>query len=130
MPVNLIARCCRAGVLSLIALFLLAGCATTRYEYVGPKTDAGRYCANQCAGVREQCLAYEMQHSQYELSRCERRNQAKYHDCMEDADNRKEAQKCGRYLNSCWAGDGSGRCDSEYRQCFNRCGGKVIRIDD
>lgn len=109
------------GTLALI--LLVTGCATTRYEYVAPPTEQGRYCATQCAGVREICQGNEMNRAQAERNACEQRSDYQYHDCLHHARNNDEAKRCVRP--ACWSNQNTWRCDENYRQCFVGCGGTV-----
>ena len=116
--------------LPLLFACLVSSCAMTRYEYVAPASDSGRLCASQCAGVREQCRANEINRGLWERDMCERRNASMYHSCLAYADSKKEARECDRYRNSCWSSESSWRCDDAYRQCYTACGGKVITITE
>lgn len=108
---------------SLTALLLVTGCVTTRYEYVAPATEQGRYCATQCAGVREICQGNEINRAEAERRSCEQRSDYQYHDCLHHARSDDEAKRCFR--TACWSNPNTWRCDENYRQCFVGCGGAV-----
>lgn len=104
-------------------LLLVAGCSTTRYEYVAPRSEQGRYCATQCAGIKEACESNEINRASAERYACEQRSEYQYHDCRRRADSDEEARKCFRP--ACWSNPNTWRCDENYRQCFVGCGGTV-----
>jgi len=114
------------GCLSL--LLLMAGCVTTRYEYVAPHTEQGRYCATQCAGIKDSCQGNEINRAQYEYNNCQQRSEYQYHDCLHHARSDEEAARCFRQ--ACWNNPNTWRCDENYRQCFTGCGGTVRTIKE
>jgi hypothetical protein len=108
---------------ALISLLLVTGCAITRYEYVAPPSEKGRYCATQCAGIKEACQGNEINRADAERYACEQRSEYQYHDCLHHARSDDEAKRCFRP--ACWSNPNTWRCDENYRQCFVGCGGTV-----
>lgn len=111
---------------ALLAVWLVSGCVTTRYEYVAPTTEHGRMCAMQCSTSREFCQQNEMNRAQYEQQACEQRSDYQYHDCLHHARSDKDAKRCFRQ--ACFSNANTWRCDENYRQCFTGCGGTVHAI--
>jgi hypothetical protein len=114
------------ALVALLALLLISGCVTTRYEYMAPHTEQGRHCATQCAGIKEACQSNEINRAQAEQYNCQQRSEYQYHDCLHHAHNQDEAKKCFRP--ACWNNPNTWRCDENYRQCFVGCGGSVRTI--
>lgn len=113
-----------------LCLLLLSACATTRYEYVPPSTEAGMQCIARCNTQRETCVVDEQQRAMFERDACERRNWWNYRFCMMGAFSRRDAWFCENNLRTCWTYDYSWRCEGSYRQCYSACGGRVIKITE
>lgn len=114
-----------ALLLALALAALLSACTTTTYEFVVPASDNGKLCVTHCAGIREQCRGNEMQRAHFEKSSCERSAESNYRACIAAATaNKTDPGKCSR--RSCYASENTYLCESDYRQCFVNCGGKVI----
>lgn len=111
-----------------LALSLLAGCTTIRYEYFPPATEQGKICVTHCSGVREMCQGNEMQRAQYDRALCEQRSESIFRTCLRQADNRDESKKCHRP--ACFAHENTWRCDENFRQCFVGCGGTIHAIKE
>ena len=114
--------------IATVSLLLITGCTTTRYEYVVPPTDHGRYCATQCAAIKDSCQGNEINRAQYEYNSCQHRSEYQYHDCLHHARSDDEAKRCLRQ--ACWNNPNTWRCDENYRQCFVGCGGIVHTINE
>lgn len=114
------------GALSVV--LFLAGCAVTRYEYLAPPTQQGRYCATQCAAIKDSCQGNEINRAQYEYNNCQQRSEYQYRDCLHHARSENETKKCVRQ--ACWNTPNTWRCDENYRQCFTGCGGTVRTIKE
>ncbi|AXS79451.1 hypothetical protein [Dechloromonas sp. HYN0024] len=112
----------------MLGLLLVTGCVTTRYEYMAPHTEQGRYCATQCASIKEACQSNEISRAQAEQYNCQQRSEYRYHDCLHHARSEDEAKRCFRP--ACWNNPNTWRCDENYRQCFVGCGGTVRTIKE
>ncbi len=111
-----------------LSLALVTGCVTTRYEYSAPHTEQGRYCATQCAAIKDACQRDEIDRTQYDYNLCQQRSEYQYHDCLHHARSDEEAKRCFRQ--ACWNNPNTWRCDENYRQCFTGCGGTVHTIKE
>lgn len=140
----------RLGVIAGLAI--LIGSCTTEYTYTPPTTADGRECVAQCQVTQSACRndtfqsasesqlqcqsnAAETQDqcesaSEEKFSRCEQASQAEYFACLKYASNRaacyqaicvKEA--CSQP--SCYNSANFDFCDSEFRGCYQNCGGSV-----
>lgn len=112
-------HCMRA----LILLTVLSACGPiydTRYNFTPPNEPTGRVCTYQCENSRSSCLQMqaqmkqncEMQNRTYEQM-CETNirlggREPKWYECS--------GQSCN---------DNSEMCESQYRSCYQACGGKV-----
>jgi hypothetical protein len=107
-------------------MLLVSGCVTTRYEFMAPPTEEGRFCTTQCASVQEGCQSNEINRAQNERYACEQRSEYQYHSCQRHARSDDEARKCFR--TACFSNPNTWRCNENYRQCFVGCGGTVQTI--
>ena len=111
----------------LSSLLLLAGCGPiydTRYDLIAPTDDAGRFCTVECERISSDCR----QAAERKQERCERDNReakSEYESCR-----RKHSEnankRCGSSApNNYCASPQLAGCDSDYRRCFQNCGGEV-----
>ena len=106
-----------AGAAALFAL-LLSACSHVEYHYVPPATADGNRCIGKCATQRNACMANEQEASAYYMA-CERDAQAEYDSCVRLRDR----NSC--YKRECYDDGSSADCESRYRSCYARCGGRV-----
>ena len=116
-------------LLILLGTWMTSACETTTYIFRPPVTDQGRFCVTQCAAIRETCNGNEIQRAEREKSSCERSSDTAFYICMAqhlppDAEKDK-AKNCEKQRRSCWSSPNTGRCDSDYRDCFVNCGGEI-----
>ena len=107
---------------------LIAGCTTVRYEYEPPASESGRMCATQCQGIREVCRGNEINRVQSEKFSWERRSENVFRDYQRSANNPDEARKCYRPV--CNVTENYWRCDENFRQCFEGCGGTIRKFTE
>ena len=125
---------------SLVAAFtlLLAACAT-EYTYEPPTTSEGKFCVAKCQGRQGNCHESEQVRARDEQQRCQREGERKQAQC--DHDSQIEYDACLKYSKTdadrnkckknscdapgCYSSANYGQCDSDYRACFQSCGGKV-----
>ena len=103
----------------------LTGCGPvyqTDYSFTPPKTDSGRSCTYHCETVKQQCRQIE----ELRVDRCEDQNRWESQRCEDELYRKKGRDskwyECGS-TQSCTA-DYEG-CDSQYRACYESCGGRV-----
>lgn len=116
------------GNLTVVALAaavaLLSGCGPiydTQYTFIPPDDGNGRACVYQCENGKQQCEELE----ELKEESCEERAEAEYARCEERIYRRKgrdpKWNEC--YRESC--SSDSERCETNYRSCYQSCGGKV-----
>lgn len=118
-----------APLVALLGLLLLAGCQTVRYEYYPPTSDNGRYCVTQCSAIRESCEGNEANRASMEKVACERQKDHEYRECRARAGgNRDKEKECDKNRGSCWISPNNARCETNYRECYVNCGGRIVKI--
>lgn len=137
--------------LIIIALLLSAGCAR-EYVYTPPPTEEGIKCAAQCQARQEACRNQQADSAaaaqrrcnsdssaEYEqclvsaeeaYGNCQEETQTEYYACLKYAEKRSSCvqESCTKkscYKKSCRKSPNYGVCDSEFRACYQQCGGKV-----
>lgn len=131
--------------LSCAFLFLLASCGPPQPEYrtdielVAPRTENGRYCANNCLSSQQICYqsCTMQQQNCKQMNALQEQNsrlQAKieYDDYVRERT--EKGQKIKRspssfnnYNNSdCETSGCKAQCDGSFNICYGNCGGKVI----
>jgi len=130
---------------------MLAACAK-EYTYTPPSTDEGRRCVAQCQTTQASCRSNQFQgassaqqqcesnaaqvQSQCErtaeekYSQCQSASQADYNSCLKYSSNRASCyqQVCLKescFKQGCYQSADYGFCDSEFRGCYQNCGGTV-----
>jgi hypothetical protein len=109
----------KLGALSALVAVCISACGPvydTRYTFVPPERPEGRTCVFQCENSKLQCQ--NMQDMQKQ--NCEFRAQLEYERCKD----RGEKHCYEDYCSSDYS-----RCDEQYRNCFQACGGTVNRQD-
>jgi hypothetical protein len=116
----------------------LCGCAT-EYTYTPPTTAEGRACAGHCQDTQMSCRVAQDRRRDGEMeqcksesaqkqSQCEHDSQIEYDACLRyaktDAD-RKGCHKQSCDQPGCFASSSYDLCDSDYRACYQNCGGTV-----
>ncbi len=92
----------------------------TRYTFVPPESQSGRTCTFQCENSKMQCQQIE----QMRNDTCEERARIEQQQCQWNMQMQGKKEKwydCG--LSSC--SEDTERCESQYRSCFQMCGGTV-----
>ncbi len=118
----------KVKAIKLLVIFLFPGflisCGPiydTQYSYFPPESSEGRACIFQCENSRSQCQ--ELEH--YRNQDCERRSTYDYERCRDDIryryDREPKWNECSE--SSCSADEE--RCDSQFRYCYQSCGGRV-----
>lgn len=104
-------------------LLTAVGCGPvyeTQYTLTPPESAEGRACTFQCENSKSQCEQLE----EIKQERCEERAQLERERCEWDFRRRGKEPKwydCGG--SSC--SSETERCETQYRRCFELCGGKV-----
>jgi hypothetical protein len=115
--------------IALAAIFFcLVSCTFYHYEYIAPKTEAGKNCAMQCLNTKNVCYANMQSQTQIEHSSCVQQNLLNYEVCVNRTKNRDEAKNCNPNSLYCSTSPNYFNCDETYRQCFSICGGTVKAI--
>lgn len=115
---------------------LLSACAGPEYTYRPPATAEGRNCAAQCQAGQYSCRNSQSQSASAAQQQCELQAANKFNQCEAAAN--AEYTSCLRYSNnrtlcfkkmcikeSCYNSVSYGYCDSEYRACYQQCGGEI-----
>jgi hypothetical protein len=125
------------------ALALLLGACGPEYVYTPPQTADGQACVAQCQATQAGCHANQKSLAEAAAAQCQAENTRRYNQC-EQANNAQYAS-CLGYARSdaarnaceqdlkhhncdqpaCLAGASYGRCDADYRGCYQACGGQV-----
>jgi hypothetical protein len=104
---------------------VLFGCGPiydTTYTFIPPEDNRGQICTFQCENSKSQCIQLE----EMKESNCQSRSDAQRYICEERirAQYGREPKwyECGG--ETCSADEA--RCESQYRSCYQACGGRVI----
>jgi len=145
----------RTRHLGLVLALLLVGCAK-EYVYIPPATEAGVQCVAGCQARQAQCRERATESAAAEkraceetataeVYACEANRDAEYLACQDAAEAdyvgcRKYApdpsgcikqtctlQSCTR--NSCYQSANYSLCGSDFRACYQQCGGKIELMD-
>lgn len=139
----------------LIALswfvIVLAGCAE-KYRYIPPESQAGLQCVTQCMSMKNTCRDREVENariaqeaceknateeyieckiiSEEEFVQCQEEAKEEYYACLKYASDRssceeKQCEKKHCYERTCYESANFRSCDSDYRECYQQCGGIV-----
>jgi hypothetical protein len=120
------------------AALLLSACAT-EYTYTPPATAEGKACVGKCQGTQQACRDQQdtrasrarrqcEEESDRREEKCEVEASADYLACLRYArteDERKACQKRTCDASACSDAPHYSLCDSDYRACYENCGGKV-----
>lgn len=141
----------RTAQLGLIVAFSLMGCAK-EYVYIPPVTEAGTQCVTGCQDRQAQCRERAVENAASEkkaceesaaaeASACEAEREAELLICQEEAET--DYAGCRKYApnpngcikqtcptqpclkNSCYQSVSYSFCDSDFRACYQQCGGKI-----
>ena len=139
------------AVLLLVAAFIVTACAT-EYQYTPPASEDGKRCVQQCQLTQGSCRNSQFQNASVaqqqcesaavekvahcrtiadiEYDRCQQESQIEYQACLKYSNNRsaclrKSCQKKHCSKPSCYLSANYEFCDSEFRVCYQNCGGKV-----
>lgn len=140
------------AIVAAAILVLAASCATTEYTYAPPQNQEGRQCVTQCQATQSACRnnrvtnasaekqscktkagsenAQCKKDADEEFRRCDTEAQAEYLACLKFSTNRayclkKQCFKKSCFESSCSSSADFSFCDSEYRACYQNCGGSV-----
>ncbi len=131
--------------IAVTLLFLLSSCGPPQPEYhtdiqlVAPRSESGRYCANNCLSSQQVCY----QSCATQLQSCRQLNviqeqndrlQARmdYNDYVRERTTKgqeiKRSESYFRRYNSTDCDDSNckAQCDGSFNICYSNCGGKVI----
>jgi|GEM_PF-3399490 len=139
-----------------VIIILLTGCTSTRYRYIPPPTEAGLNCVTQCQQYKNVCMNNEQINAMAAYRQCEAISAVEYDRCLRDADmdfhkcrkkakhdykrclkhdkdpdkcQKKECKKTNCYKNSCYETTHYSMCKSNFRECYQQCGGIVEIIE-
>lgn len=112
-----------AGILLLSLLYLLSACGPVyrvEYTYQPPQDAMGTNCILLCENIKMQCRTNE----KYRIQSCEDQNRIA----------RLEYERCVAVgYDYCWDDwtmfcgmENYQRCDADYRQCYQNCGGQIF----
>lgn len=124
-------------LLSLIAMaaiavtsILMTGCAPiyqTKYSYIPPKSYRGQMCTNQCLSQKSSCQNNARMLNQACRMQANAVAEQAYRAYLKRMrkQNKTPRQNIGDFAD--YSGcNSSGGCETNYRQCFTSCGGRVI----
>jgi hypothetical protein len=109
----------------IAALLALAGCATEHWVYEPPQSSKGMACVEKCGTRQETCRTKAADAAASKQSECERAAAADYNSCLKYS---KDRDKC--YESGCYETADISLCETDYRACYQTCGGKVTLIKD
>lgn len=118
---------------------LITACAPIEYTYTPPATQEGKQCVTQCQQTQGACRNNEYERAQdeypvcqreadYKYQDCEMQSQADYTACLRYANTEKDQDNCSQstcFKDMCSSTPDFDFCDSEFRMCYQNCGGKV-----
>jgi len=116
----------------------LCGCAT-EYTYSPPTTAEGRACVARCQDTQMRCRVTQDRRrdsafeqckvdSAQKQSQCEHDSQIEYDACLRYAKTDADRNACHRQScdqPGCYASTNYDLCDTDYRACYQNCGGTV-----
>lgn len=108
--------------LLLFFLLILTSCSPiyqTRYTLTPPESSEGKACVFQCDNINLQCHQVKDENAE----QCEQRSNINYNFCQSLNLHRDKDDQESCFHANC-AVDYS-YCDSQYRNCYQTCGGKV-----
>jgi hypothetical protein len=122
----------------VIAALLLGACAK-EYVYTPPTTPEGRACVQRCQTDQQTCRRRQDQRAEAAAAECrataERREfkceaeaTVEYAACLKFAKTDEERKSCAKEScepDACPVSPNYGLCDSDYRVCFQSCGGTI-----
>lgn len=107
--------------LSFLATVSCGPIYDTKYNFIPPTSSEGRACIFQCENSRSQCIELE----NYRNQDCQQRSDYDQRRCEDDIRYREGREpkwyECGS--NSCSVDQE--RCESQFRYCYQSCGGRV-----
>ena len=111
---------------ALLIAVLMSGTACgpiydTQYHYAPPKSYAGQACISQCEGGKYRCRSYQDR----EARDCERRSEYQAQICAMKIYDKKGRDPKWYECNTSSCSADYDLCDSEYRDCYESCGGRV-----
>ena len=122
---------------------LLSACSTTEYVFTPPDTPEGRACVAQCQARETSCRrdqdrraaaaqeACEVESARRE-DKCEVKSSVEYVACLKFAKTDEDRKACVKEdctQASCQQAGNYGLCSSDYRVCFQSCGGTIGVIE-
>ncbi|MBK1644778.1 hypothetical protein CKO25_08970 [Thiocapsa imhoffii] len=113
-----------AWILTSTALLGCGPVYRTQYSYQPPTDANGRQCITQCAAIRELCRATMENRAAQERAVCQQTATLRYATCLATAKSDAERNACTN-RDACRVSANTDRCDSDYNQCYQNCGGLV-----
>ena len=129
----------------------MTGCAK-EYKYIPPTSEAGLQCVTQCLSIKNTCRDRELENArtaqkeckrqsaeeylecktraEEEFFQCQEKAKEEYYACLKYASDRslceeKECEEKRCYERKCHESANFSSCDSDYRECYQQCGGVV-----
>lgn len=96
----------------------------TTYDYIPPGDAAGKQCLNQCLQIFEMCRSTAENRASQERASCQQSATLAYAACVATAKSDLERSRCSS-ASSCNREADISHCNSEYRLCYQNCGGTV-----
>ncbi len=146
----------RIWVIAFSFFFIgLTGCAE-KYRYVPPTSEAGLQCVTQCLSIKNACRERELENARAAQQECEKRSADEYLECKIRAEeeyaqcqekakeeyiaclkyagdrsscHEEQCEKEHCYERGCYESPDFRACDSDYRDCYQQCGGEVEVIN-
>jgi hypothetical protein len=110
------------GLTLSIVPFMVISCGPRyeiSYRYTNPPSEEGRSCVSECETIRVQCK----QTADIKADREVLEKKEEYQECY-----RERRVYC--VDESLWVRPDYSKCESDYRSCFERCGGKVTEVTE
>ncbi len=108
-------------------LILLSACGpiySTKYRFIPPQDVWSRQCITECLRINDNCYTQAENRAAKERMQCEQAASIRYATCIATAKTEAASKNCSQHSFCNQTADTS-RCDSEYRHCYQNCGGIV-----
>lgn len=107
---------------TVMVLMGLAGCGP-EYTYTPPASATGQACVMRCQGTQTACTQTAQERADDKQATCEEKAEHEHYLCLLYAKTDADRAKCQK--SGCYEYADTERCDTDFRACFQQCGGTV-----
>jgi len=122
--------------LMMVFITALATGCVKEYTFTPPASESGRVCTQTCNTTQSLCRqhAQEEANDQYQqclsvsevaLRQCKHKALIEYNACLRYAENRESCHEDECEQDYCFNSANFDYCESDYRACFQNCGGVI-----